>query len=291
MNQTDGRQDRWVSVIFLQDDKADEVLEMIEREGVYTAVEHLAQWDYGDETTATAVAYGHAYDGPPERAGDRTVVSGDYALVYNDHLGHAHLLRQIAEPPHSEPKPARRHGPLTAQMANHLHQVEIARAVIQAAESGVGILARTDPEVMTGLRQVIASVEGDVTIPHPNDPFRAPIYEGPAAQAHTMLIPGWYAATSLDGEHEAVVVVGRPATDAHNGISAILPLTEHPGSRQASAAVPVIQRGIGREPAPMPPRPEQDPGPASPASSNSRLGPATPYTPTSPHRHRGLQRE
>ena len=96
---TDPAQRRWVSVVFLQGEEAEEVLALIDREGTDTAITHLAQWDFGDETTDAAMENGYVYDAPPTGALDRVVTEGDYALTYNSTMGHVSLLRQHTVPP------------------------------------------------------------------------------------------------------------------------------------------------------------------------------------------------
>lgn len=49
---------RWVSVMFLQGEEADQVLNLIQRDGTTAGIEHLKQWDYGGETTDAALANG-----------------------------------------------------------------------------------------------------------------------------------------------------------------------------------------------------------------------------------------
>ena len=99
---TDPAQRRWVSVVFLQGEEAEEVLDLIGREGTDTAITHLAQWDFGEETTGAAMENGYVYDAPPTGALDRVVTEGDYALTYNPAMGHVSLLRQHTVPPDAE---------------------------------------------------------------------------------------------------------------------------------------------------------------------------------------------
>lgn len=98
----DDVQRRWLSVVFLQGEQADQVLDLIDREGTDAAIEHLSRWDYGLETTDAALENGYAYDTPPAGPLDRTVTEGDYALTYNHDLGHASLLRAYTPPPEPE---------------------------------------------------------------------------------------------------------------------------------------------------------------------------------------------
>lgn len=90
---------RWVSVVFLQGEEADEVLDLIDRDGTDTAIEHLQGFDYGEETTDAALENGYVYDEPPTGALDRVVVDGEYALTYNHTFGHVSLLRAHTAPP------------------------------------------------------------------------------------------------------------------------------------------------------------------------------------------------
>ncbi|MEV7265784.1 hypothetical protein AB0N38_19720 [Micromonospora aurantiaca] len=91
---------RWINVVFLQGDEADQVLNVINRDGPDAAIEHLAQWDYGDETTDAALENGYVYDDqPPASDTDRTVTAAGYAMTYNHALGHVGLYRQLDTSP------------------------------------------------------------------------------------------------------------------------------------------------------------------------------------------------
>jgi len=87
---------RWLSVVFLQGSEADEVLDLIDRDGPDAAIEHLRNWDYGDETTDAALENGYVYDEPPTGQLDRVITDGDYTLTYNPVMGHVSLLRAHA---------------------------------------------------------------------------------------------------------------------------------------------------------------------------------------------------
>ncbi|MCT3000946.1 hypothetical protein EFN18_09685 [Propionibacterium freudenreichii] len=84
---------RWISVVLLQDSEADEVLDMIDRDGPDAAMEHLKNWDYGEETTSAALEDGHVYDLPPAGMLDREVRDGDYQMTYSHSFGHVGLYR------------------------------------------------------------------------------------------------------------------------------------------------------------------------------------------------------
>lgn len=85
---------RWISVVFLQGSEADEVLDLIDREGTDAAIEHLAGFDYGEETVGAALENGYVYDEPPTRALDKVATRDVYTLTYNPSLGHVSLLRE-----------------------------------------------------------------------------------------------------------------------------------------------------------------------------------------------------
>lgn len=85
---------RWISVVFLQGSEADEVLDLIDQAGTDAAIEHLAGFDYGEDTVQAALENGYVYDAPPTGATDRTAVRDVYTLTYNHALGHVGLLRE-----------------------------------------------------------------------------------------------------------------------------------------------------------------------------------------------------
>lgn len=84
---------RWISVVFLQGREAEEVLDLIDRDGVDAAITHLRNWDYREETTQAALVNGYVDDEPPAGQLDRTIIDGEYALTYNPFLGQVSLLR------------------------------------------------------------------------------------------------------------------------------------------------------------------------------------------------------
>lgn len=92
---------RWVGIVFLQGQDADEVLGLIDREGPEAAISHLAGFDIGEETTQAALINGYVYDTIPTGTLDRTTIAGSYALTYNHDHGHVSLLR--AHPERREP--------------------------------------------------------------------------------------------------------------------------------------------------------------------------------------------
>lgn len=84
---------RWVSVCFLQGEDADEVLKLIDNEGVDAAFGYLKNWDYGDETTQAAMENGHVYDAPPTGPLEQEVRNGNYDMTYSHSFGHVGLYR------------------------------------------------------------------------------------------------------------------------------------------------------------------------------------------------------
>lgn len=88
---------RWMSVVFLQGEEADAVLDMIERSGREAAIHHLSQWDYGGETRDAALVNGYVYDKIPQSPTDRVIRDNPsgYALTYNQHFGYVSLLRHF----------------------------------------------------------------------------------------------------------------------------------------------------------------------------------------------------
>ncbi|GAA0993265.1 hypothetical protein GCM10009563_08890 [Subtercola frigoramans] len=87
------RPSRWIGVVFLQGEEADEVLALIDRDGTDAAIEHLAGFDVGEETTQAALVNGYVYDHVPAGALDQITTGKDYTLTYNHELGHISLLR------------------------------------------------------------------------------------------------------------------------------------------------------------------------------------------------------
>ncbi|BEH01855.1 hypothetical protein brsh051_11360 [Brooklawnia propionicigenes] len=85
---------QWVSVVFLQGEEADRVLDLIDQDGTEAAMEHLRGFDYGEETTSAALVNGHVYDEPPTGMSEQRVNDGAYALVYSRAFGHVALYRE-----------------------------------------------------------------------------------------------------------------------------------------------------------------------------------------------------
>ena len=117
---------RWVSVVFLQGQDADEVLTIIDRDGTDAAIEHLAGFDMGEETTQAALFNSYVYDTLPTGPLDHTTTAGVYTLTYNQDHGHVSLLRAHPETREREAgapvtgtaptrPPSRRHAPVVEE--------------------------------------------------------------------------------------------------------------------------------------------------------------------------------
>lgn len=72
--------ERWVSVCFLPGDDAEEVLQMIDQEGIDAALGYVKNWDYGDETTHAALENGHVYDHLPTGSLEHEVRDDNYVM-------------------------------------------------------------------------------------------------------------------------------------------------------------------------------------------------------------------
>lgn len=96
------RSRRWVNVVFLQGSEADEVLDLIDVEGVQAGIAHLAQWDFGDETTGAAFVNGEVYDQLPGGQWDRSFEADGYVLTYNPQMGYVGLVRDTTPTPDEE---------------------------------------------------------------------------------------------------------------------------------------------------------------------------------------------
>jgi hypothetical protein len=76
----------WVDVVFAQDrDDYEECADM----GIDEMVEHLSQWDYGQETDDA-----HTCETHPWGSDDRTYKVGEYVLTINYRLGYVSLNRR-----------------------------------------------------------------------------------------------------------------------------------------------------------------------------------------------------
>ena len=84
---------RWINVVFMQGEDADEVLDMIDTDGPAAGLGHLKSWDFGDETTSAAMENGYVYDEPPSGPLEHKLRDGDYHLTYSHSFDHVALYR------------------------------------------------------------------------------------------------------------------------------------------------------------------------------------------------------
>lgn len=82
----------------LQGSEADEVLELIDVEGMQAGIAHLAQWDFGDKTTAAAFVNEEVYEQLPAGQRDRSFEADGYVLTYNPQMGYVGFVREHPEP-------------------------------------------------------------------------------------------------------------------------------------------------------------------------------------------------
>lgn len=120
---------RWISVVFLDGAEGDKVLDLIHASGTDAAIEHLAGYDYGDDTVQDALANGYVYDAPPRGALDKMATKDVYTLTYSPFLGHVSLLREYD----AAPDPALL-GIDTPEPAAHRAEREPARARREATD-------------------------------------------------------------------------------------------------------------------------------------------------------------
>ncbi|MFT3889002.1 MAG: hypothetical protein QM713_12690 [Arachnia sp.] len=120
---------RWISVVFLDGAEADRVLDLIHASGTDAAIEHLAGYDYGDDTVQDALANGYVYDAPPRGALDKVATKDVYTLTYSPFLGHVSLLREYD----ATPDPALL-GIDTPQPASHRAEREPSRVRREATD-------------------------------------------------------------------------------------------------------------------------------------------------------------
>jgi|GEM_PF-1470888 len=104
--QPEPNRQRWASVVFLQGDEADRVLELIERDGPDAAIDYLTGWDFGDETVSAALENGDVTDTPPGVGNDDLSIRDEYALVTNPGLRYVGLSRRFEVPEDIDDEPA-----------------------------------------------------------------------------------------------------------------------------------------------------------------------------------------
>ncbi|MCI1659689.1 MAG: hypothetical protein LKK45_02650 [Bifidobacterium psychraerophilum] len=132
-----GRQ--WVTVVFLQGEEADQVLDIIQTRGVDAAVEHLARWDYGAETDSAAIINRDVHDAIPAGVLDRTAESGPYTLTYNPFMGHVALHRHPHTSEETPPEPQPEPEPPTRRRARAITPYEPTRRPASDTPRGLGL--------------------------------------------------------------------------------------------------------------------------------------------------------
>lgn len=94
---------RWVSVVFLQGEEAEPVLDVIDRQGPDAGIAFLAGWDMGEETVNDAMENGYVYNTPPAGTNDKVAEQGEYALTYNPAMTYVGLTRRLTNTPDTTP--------------------------------------------------------------------------------------------------------------------------------------------------------------------------------------------
>lgn len=90
---------RWITVKHWEGVEAEDTLDTIDRVGPHLALHQLVSWDFGDETTDTALENGQLCDDPPDGPDDKTITYDRYALTYNRTTRQVLLLREHETPP------------------------------------------------------------------------------------------------------------------------------------------------------------------------------------------------
>ncbi|MHA6750836.1 hypothetical protein ACX31A_08025 [Dermacoccus nishinomiyaensis] len=93
---------RWVSVVFLQGEDAEPVLDVIDRQGPDAGIAYLSGWDMGEETMNDAMENGYVYNQPPAGMNDKVAEQGEYALTYNPAMTYVGLTRRLTDTPTSD---------------------------------------------------------------------------------------------------------------------------------------------------------------------------------------------
>src|SRR5690606_27281100 len=67
--------------------------------GHVDAIDHLASWDRGEQSTTEAITRGEVYDTLPATPDDRVLASGPYRMLLNPAAGTVSLLRHTPDTP------------------------------------------------------------------------------------------------------------------------------------------------------------------------------------------------
>ncbi|OQA82032.1 MAG: hypothetical protein BWY31_03441 [Lentisphaerae bacterium ADurb.Bin242] len=78
----------YMSIVFIQNEEAEEPLNILEAQGKGAALQYLRQWDYGEDD-------GETYPENPAGSGDSTYREGNYIMSYNSSMGYIGLCKII----------------------------------------------------------------------------------------------------------------------------------------------------------------------------------------------------
>ena len=78
---------KYLNIIFLQGEDAEEVLEIIRSQGESVAMNYLKEWDMGDSCDESETH--------PAGRSDSSFIRGDYIMNYNDSLSYVGLCRVV----------------------------------------------------------------------------------------------------------------------------------------------------------------------------------------------------
>lgn len=79
---------QFLSIVFIQNEEAEESLKILEEYGEAAALRYLRQWDYGESD-------GEIYDENPGGSGDSVYCEGSYVMTYNTSLEYIGLCKII----------------------------------------------------------------------------------------------------------------------------------------------------------------------------------------------------
>lgn len=132
--------------------------------------------------------------------------------------------------------------------SRELLSIELHRMVLGDAEAGGATRQWLDDEALGMLREAVARASQPVSVPDPAAPLDPPIYEGPASEAHTWLIPGTYRAVPLyeDDPAPLVVHIGPSPVPPYDLVSAAFARSEDRGDHLERIAL--ILKGYRQEP-------------------------------------------
>lgn len=80
---------QYANIVFMQDENADEALNILNEDGPDAAIQYLAQWDFGGESEYDISSF------PQRGSCDDWHTSGEYILSYNRRFGYIGLERIV----------------------------------------------------------------------------------------------------------------------------------------------------------------------------------------------------